>query len=328
MSGVLLGVDGGGSKTDFLLVDAGGRALGRARTGTTNYHQVGFDGVQSALARGVAEACEASGVALSGIRGATVGIGGVGEIEADIGPLSRAVRDALGRVPHRLVNDCEVAFAGALGLAPGVNLIAGTGSLAFARNAQGQSVRVGGWAWSIGDEGSAHWLARRLLQVFTLQSDFRWPRTALYDCVRARLGIRNDVEARFLPRDMPRRDLAELSTILRDAHAAGDETAAALWREAGAELAAHIRGVRAQIDLPDGFTASGTGGVFSLDIVRETFAAGVAEQGGLYRQPRAEPVAGAALMAAEIYMPEALGALSEPSHGDSNHRPKEMHDGI
>ena len=54
----------------------------------------------------------------------------------------------------------EIALDAAFGSGPGVIVIAGTGSIAYGRNAQGASARAGGWGSAISDEGSAHWIGR------------------------------------------------------------------------------------------------------------------------------------------------------------------------
>lgn len=310
MSALLLGVDGGGSKTAFALCDLAGRILARFQGDTSNYNQVGFDGVTAALTEGLAALRQEADPDHVTIAGAVLGLGGVGEIAGDDPLLRAAVRDALGDTPHLVVNDAEVGWAGALALAPGINVVAGTGSIAYGVNASGDTARAGGWAWAVGDEGSAHWLGRRILQVFTQQADGRRPRTALYACVRERLGVKDDVEVRFLPLHAPRKDVAALSTILPEALARGDETPQALYAEAAEELALHVNGIRSQIRFEEPVDVSGTGGVFrSTPFVREAFARVLPRHGARYVSPRATPVEGALMMAARAFRPKALGPL-------------------
>ena len=59
-----------------------------------------------------------------------------------------------------VVGDMEIALQAALGAGPGVIVIAGTGSIAYGRDAQGKTARAGGWGFAISDEGSAHWIGR------------------------------------------------------------------------------------------------------------------------------------------------------------------------
>ena len=53
-----------------------------------------------------------------------------------------------------------IALQAAFGDGPGVIVIAGTGSIAYGRNREGQTARAGGWGFAISDEGSGHWIGR------------------------------------------------------------------------------------------------------------------------------------------------------------------------
>ncbi|WP_422771143.1 BadF/BadG/BcrA/BcrD ATPase family protein [Plantactinospora sp. WMMC1484] len=68
------------------------------------------------------------------------------------------------RGPVRVVNDAEL-LAPAVGLPTGIGVVAGTGSIAVARDAAGRLVTAGGWGWVLGDEGSAAGLVRAAVQA-------------------------------------------------------------------------------------------------------------------------------------------------------------------
>ena len=70
-----------------------------------------------------------------------------------------------------VTTDAELARAAAFAGAPGVLLIAGTGSIAVARDVRGQSKRVGGLGWRMGDQGSAYWLGARALEAVGAMHD-------------------------------------------------------------------------------------------------------------------------------------------------------------
>jgi len=307
---VYLGIDGGGTKTAYALVGADGIVRGAFEGETTNYNQVGFHGVEAALRHGIDRALDRGNTALGEVVGAVVGIGGVGEIAAEMVPLGAAVVHALRGVPFRLVNDCEVGWAGGLALEPGINVVAGTGSIAFGRDEDGRTMRVGGWAWRIGDEGSAHWLGRQIVQVFTKQSDGRLVRTPLYDCVRRRLGLNQDIEIRVIAETISRRDMADLAQLLPEAMALGDETPAALYHMAGVELGLHVRGLRNALSFKPVVSVSCSGGVFSSQpYVLQAFKNSLEEFSARYLPARLSPVLGAALLAAERFWPDAVPAF-------------------
>ncbi|WP_342028456.1 BadF/BadG/BcrA/BcrD ATPase family protein, partial [Rhizobium ecuadorense] len=78
--------------------------------------------------------------------------------------LSVLQRDAIERtfpnVHRRVLNDVDAAHLGAFAAKPGILILSGTGSMAWARNSKGQSARTGGWGDLIGDEGSSHWIGQ------------------------------------------------------------------------------------------------------------------------------------------------------------------------
>lgn len=63
------------------------------------------------------------------------------------------------RIPCVVRNDAELLVPAA-GLTTGIGLVAGTGSVAVGRAADGSPIFVGGWGWLLGDEGSASGLLR------------------------------------------------------------------------------------------------------------------------------------------------------------------------
>ena len=321
MGAVFLGVDGGGTKTAYAAVDELGAVLGTFEGETTNYNQVGFDGVETALRIGIDHTLSRAGMGLGEVVGAIIGIGGVGEIAAEMAVLEPAVARALRGIPFRLVNDSEVGWAGGLGLMPGINVVAGTGSIAFGRDESGRSMRVGGWAWRIGDEGSAHWLGRQIIQIFTKQSDGRLDRTPLYHCVRERLALREDIEIRSLAETLPRRDVAGLAQLLPQAMAVGDATPAELYRLAGVELALHVRALRKALSFGPVVSVSCSGGVFSSQhYVLDAFRRSLDDMSERYEPPLTSPVLGATLLAVERFRPDAVEAIRTALLGTSGVR--------
>ncbi len=94
--------------------------------------------------------------------------GGYGENLEHARHQEAMVGELVGGRDYQCVNDVEVGWAGSLACKPGLHMVAGTGSIGFGRDPQGCTARCGGgWGGEfIGDEGSAHWLGRKLLQLF------------------------------------------------------------------------------------------------------------------------------------------------------------------
>jgi N-acetylglucosamine kinase-like BadF-type ATPase len=101
-----LGVDGGGSKTAFALIDATGHVLARATAPTSYYFNDGFDVVERVLAQGVTDICGQVGIEASDIDAAFFGIPGYGEASGDIERLDAVPAHVLGHDRYSCDNDC------------------------------------------------------------------------------------------------------------------------------------------------------------------------------------------------------------------------------
>jgi N-acetylglucosamine kinase-like BadF-type ATPase len=190
---LFLGVDGGGTKTHFVLVDRDGN-LAAWCEGPTSYHlEVGMDGVRDVLTDGVAALLRQAGIDGSAIGYAFFGLPAHGEDSVAEALLDALPEPLLGHRRYRCGNDMVCAWAGSLGGDDGINIVAGTGSIGYGER-RGRSARAGGWGEVFGDEGSAYWIAVQGLNVFTRMSDGRLPRGPLHAMFRASLGLSDDLD--------------------------------------------------------------------------------------------------------------------------------------
>lgn len=138
----------------------------------------------------------------------------------------------------RITHDAEIILAAGTSRGTGVALICGTGSFAWGRNAAGESARVGGWGYLLGDEGSGYHLALRGMQAAVRFADGRGPATALLEHFQHRLKVAAPLELieAVYDRAMTRERLAELATTVLEV-AGSDPVAASLVQQAAAELA-------------------------------------------------------------------------------------------
>src|SRR5262249_30743884 len=86
-----------------------------------------------------------------------------GEVEAISAAQRGLIASLFGDRPQHVLNDVDGAHLGAFAGGPGILILSGTGSMAWARDAAGKSYRTGGWGDVIGDEGSSHWIGQRIL---------------------------------------------------------------------------------------------------------------------------------------------------------------------
>lgn len=296
-----IGVDGGGTKTAFLLGNGAGDVLERLELQGSSYRQWGTRGTAELLARGVSELLTRRGVTPAQVCGATMGLPCYGENEKIDQELATELQRRFSPMPLFLVNDVVVGWAGSLKLQPGINIVAGTGAIAYGQNMQGETARCGGWDEFFSDEGSCYWLGRKTMELFSKQADGRLPKGALYRIVWEHFNLEHDYQfiEKVIPEVSSRRDaVAKLQVLLEKAALEGDGTATAAYEAATEELAMTVRGVKDALRMEAGCKVSYSGGLFRAgDLILKPFGERLAAMGCLLTQPCLPPVDGALLLA-------------------------------
>ncbi len=152
-----LGIDGGGSKTTCSVGDESS-VLATVTAGPSNVVRVGEARARESLQQAARQACAAAGITPQQVLRTCVGASGAARSEV-AAIVSRALTEILPS-PIDVAGDTEIALEAAFDSGPGVIVIAGTGSVAYGRDAHGTTARAGGWGFAISDEGSAHWIGR------------------------------------------------------------------------------------------------------------------------------------------------------------------------
>lgn len=307
-----LGVDGGGTKTRFALVDGDGSLLAEAQLGTTYHPHAGIEGVRAILAQGVEQVLAISDATRDDIAHAFFGLPAYGE-DSRIAPLLDAIPAAiLGHARYACDNDMVCGWAGSLGCADGINIVAGTGSIGYGQRQQAQA-RAGGWGEAFSDEGSAYWIAMQGLNAYSRMSDGRLPRGPLHAILNEALQLQHDLDICahvYGTQSYARGELAQLSPLVADAATAGDAIALRIFQQAGQELALIADALRIALDFSPGepVPLSYSGGAFSAgDLLLAPFrqALRAASPSFELRQPLHDPHYGAALYAMTLAAREA-----------------------
>jgi len=163
-----LGIDGGGTKTACAVGDES-RLLATAIAGPSNIVRVGESQTRASLEQAVHQACAAAGITPAEV--VRTCIGGSGAARPELAAKVRQILAAILLTPIDVVGDMQIALEAAFDTGPGVIVIAGTGSIAYGRDQQGNTARAGGWGFAIGDEGSAHWIGRAAVSAVLRAAD-------------------------------------------------------------------------------------------------------------------------------------------------------------
>lgn len=283
MTVAVLGLDGGGTKTDVAVVDRSGRVLTRAR----------FGGLDPTAGPDWEQHLAGIAAKVGPVTAAVLGLPYYGEI-APVSARQCAVAAALFGPNNRVQNDVAVAFEGALAGADGVLILAGTGSMAWARGPDGEH-RVGGWGDVFGDEGSAWWIGRAALNLISQQLDGRQPVRGFADAMLTKIGIaEGDLISWTYGLPNPRANIAGLAELVSALAQAGDADALALMQDAARQLAQ--LGLTAARLCSAPLCWSTAGGVMRDPTVRGVLAASM---GCAPTLPILPPVGGAVLRAAK-----------------------------
>ena len=296
---LFLGVDGGQSSTTVLIGDESGRVLGAGEAGPCN-HAGAAEGrarFERAVSEGLQAACARAGLDPATVRFESACLGMSGGPEDKQAILAQTLR-----VGHLIVtHDAGIALSGATATGQGIATIAGTGSIAFGRNAEGRTVRAGGWGYIFGDEGSGFDIARQALRAALRMEEGWGPPTSLRQALLDATGLRNanEVLHLFYTSEWHRSRVALLAELADAAAAGGDAVAMGILNGAAVALAILVAAIRSQLWKPgDPVDVAYIGGVFRSSTVLERFRMLVElETGNRCGPPRHGPAEGALLEA-------------------------------
>ncbi|MCR4906820.1 MAG: hypothetical protein K6A33_12145 [Clostridiales bacterium] len=238
---ICIGADGGGTVTRLAAFENGVR-IAEADAGPLNYRNIS----PAEAARHLAE-----GLAALGIPAARITAMGIADPSLDDAAETDDV--AAGRFyailserlsfPVYARSDAFITLTGLKRDGPAVLVIAGTGSMGIARNAAGEIRTAGGWGRLTGDEGSGYTIAVRAIRSALRAADGLGGPTALTGALLGYFGVTSP--RRLIPvlYGDPKPDIAAFSREVARCADRGDETAAAILRDAAdglAEIAAHL----------------------------------------------------------------------------------------
>jgi N-acetylglucosamine kinase-like BadF-type ATPase len=233
----VVGVDGGATKTVALVGTSEGRVLGRAETGSSNYHNIGSELAGKAVKDAVIRAKKKA--RLSGMlpKVAVVSLAAV-DSHKDIRATTRFVRRVKVAKTSFVIHDSVAALYAATKGNPGIIVNSGTGSFAAGINRSGEYVRVGGWGYLIDDRGSAFDIGIKAIAFAFRMMDGRTPRTRLVNRLKLKLGVRrfDEILDLIYSDRIGVRGIAELAPLVSE-DARYDKVCQLILRESGTSLA-------------------------------------------------------------------------------------------
>lgn len=236
MEPYVIGMDGGGTKTDVVLLDLSGKTLANYTAGPMNYNGVSPETVEASIHRIFYEV--QTQYPLENCISLCVASAGIGNPEARA-RLEQQIRKCGYTAALQLAGDEQAALSGALNGQCGMILIAGTGSICCGKNEKGESCRSGGYGHRIDDEGSGYAIGRDILSAVIRAGDGRDGPTLLTDFLRTQASLTSDKEiVQFVYSvNTSKNDIAALAKFLPDACREGDAAALKIAEKSAESLA-------------------------------------------------------------------------------------------
>jgi len=300
----VVGVDGGGTKTQAVILDANFAILGEGLAGPSNPLRVGIANAAVAVREAIDRACGVAQLRRTDLVAAQIGLAGAGRKELSVRMREALLGLGIGEVI--VVGDADIALYGATEGEPGLIVIAGTGSICCGINSRGKQICAGGWGPIAGDEGGGAWIARRALRAIARAVDGRGAPTSLTNsaCAYFHVSDPNDLSTAIYAPTITNERLAGFAKFVIQAAKAKDRVAREILAEGGRELGAAAAAVIRNLKLErETFQVAYVGGVFdaSQELVLSSLREEVRRVAPkvYFAPPRFSPAVAAARMARE-----------------------------
>jgi len=229
----IIAIDAGGTKARFALYDENGSIIKSLEHPSLHPLQIGYTNMAKALRFGVNTLLKNETVDFI-----SFGLAGYGMNPKIRQSIERAIKKQFPNEKYSIQSDVDCALMSALKGNDGIMIISGTGSIALSQS-NGQRHRVGGWGHWVGDEGSAYWIGKQVLSIFSKMADGRIKKTELFDCVMDSLVLNDPSEIIKILSDhkRPKEAIASLARVCYLASTKNDKHAIQIFKSAAHELA-------------------------------------------------------------------------------------------
>ena len=305
---IYLGVDGGGTKTEAVLIDDKGQIVGQGQAGGSNPAVFGIkkslDNIATAIKKTIKNFPGTAGIP------ACLAIAGVNtKKEAENFRKAALAHSKLSKIISKnsiVVNDTQAALRAGTNEKNAIVLIAGTGSNCFGVNESGQIAKSGGRDFILSDEGSGYAIGLSVLKGVTKMSDGRASMSVLKDLLFSQLKINSIDQLTEIVNSKPwnKTDIANVAPLAEKAVQKGDRLASEIIKTAAGELGMLIKAVAEKLDLKNKeYTIVTTGSVFNIQkILDENLKKDVLKFSpyAVFVKPKVDSATGAALLAKEL----------------------------
>jgi len=231
-----MGIDGGGSNCRVVITDDNMNELIRVKRGAVNPNTVGRDQSALRIQDAIREALKT--LNLNSVDGVGIGVAGASSIYAEDW-LRATIQEVLPDTFVAPASDNEIALVGGTGERYGLLLLAGTGSVGFGMNRDGDKLQVGGWGYILGDEGSGYWIGLQALKLLIHYKDHGKSFSPFVEQVAIYLkenGASHLVEWVYIQQENPIPVIAKIASVVLDSADIGDNEALKIIEQAANDI--------------------------------------------------------------------------------------------
>lgn len=268
----MIGVDGGGTKTEAVAFRLNGEEAGR---GISGFGNVLID-YREATAH-IIEAIRQSQQGLEPGKCLCIYLGLAGIESADPEPLTIKLTGEF-RTKVKIVNDAVIAHAALLKGNEGILTIAGTGSICIGKY-RSRYDYAGGWGHLLGDEGSGYWISLQALKQMAIESDAGLPPGPLSRALLKELQLKQVKEIKRFVYSSTKDEMAALVPCIVNLANGGDGQALFILNQAGEELANLTGSLYKKLGFPQNVQIALKGGILqSIPYVQDSFTSSVKQK--------------------------------------------------
>ncbi len=312
---IVIGIDGGATKTVCRIMDINGDLLGYGKSGSGNILTAGSDVVYESICQALDQAiCKLKSVEVGSI---CLGMAGSGNEQSHT-----ALADLIEKLIHDkrldvkwsvtsgnccIIPDYEVALAGASPDGVGIVTIAGSGSVVFGRNRSGKILRVGGWGRLFSDEGSAYHIAKQAVRLIIRLYDSGKKGFPFAETVQRYFNVSGvpELSAAFASGRITGSELAGFAPHVDETAANGEPNARAVIEDAAVSLAdSTMLVIKRLFNGDSNINVYTTGAVWTgISGIRNLFKDRLSELTGAanVENPAHDPAHGACILALKAY---------------------------
>ncbi len=295
----VIGIDGGGTKTEVALADLKGKILNLIKTGSTSPRNLGIEKTAENLAEAINKIKGSKKVDLIFI--------GLPAVEEEYKnkkeEIKREILKRLKDFDGKIIIDSDqmIAFRSGTDKKDGIVLIAGTGCVC--RGWRGDTdAKASGWGW-LADEGSGFWTGQKGFQAVLREIDGRGQKTLITKIIFNELKLKNKNDLlNKIYLNFSIRQLSLISKLVDKAANKGDKMAKLIMEAAGRELALSAIVVIKKLNFQKKeFPLVLVGGMFDSKITFRTFIKEVKKMAKKAKSIKSKksPVVGAIKLALE-----------------------------